>query len=205
MEKNLPSCEHTAVMPCGQDPSVYSCLARCDRIMECCSKICRFRCHECQNENEKQEDGKVIRTQHRLHPCEKRLHCSHPCREKCSSSHEHTKRCMEDCRQSCGHAKCQSRCSEPCAPCQEPCGWSATLFSINYISFLISFQELRPLLLSCPMWFGQLKQYLRLLSVINLNPIDMCTVAVRQTVQEISKVWPSMPIWCVIYQRDDSI
>ena len=33
-----------------------------------------------------------------------------------------------------------------------------SFFSIDYISFLISFQELRPLLLSCPMWFGQLKQ-----------------------------------------------
>ena len=57
------------------------------------------------------------------------------------------------------------------------------------------------------MWFGQLKQYFRLLSVINLNSIsiDMCTAAVRQTVQETSDVWPSMPIWCVIYQRDDGI
>ena len=139
MEKNLPSCEHSAIMPCGQDPSVHPCLARCDQDMECCSKKCRFHCHECQNENEKQEDGKVVRTQHRPHPCEKRLHCSHPCREKCSSSHEHTKKCMEDCRQSCKHAKCHLRCSEPCAPCQEPCGWSASFFPIvDYMSFLIS-------------------------------------------------------------------
>src|ERR1700734_3727912 len=117
MEKNLPSCEHTAVMPCGQDPLFYRCLVRCDRLMECCSKICRFRCHECQAENVQQEDGKVARIQHRAHPCEKRLHCSHPCREKCSSNHEHTKKCMEDCRQSCKRARCHLRCSDPCAPC----------------------------------------------------------------------------------------
>ena len=146
-------------MPCGQDPSLHSCLARCERLMECCSKICRFRCYECQNENKKQEDGKVVRTQHRLHPCEKRLHCSHPCREKCSSTHEHTKRCMEDCRQSCKHAKCRLRCSEPCAPCQEPCGWSASFFPHRLPLFLISLQELRPLLVSCTMWFGQLKKF----------------------------------------------
>jgi hypothetical protein len=42
-------------------------------------------------------------------------------------------------------------------------------------------------------------------SVINLNLVDMCAIAVRQTVQETSEVWPSMPIWCVIYRRDDSI
>ena len=140
MEKYLPSCEHTAVMPCGQDPSVYSCLARCDHLMECCSKTCRFLCHQCQTEDQWQEDGKVIRTQHRPHPCEKRLHCSHPCREKCSSSHEHTKRCMEECRQSCKHAKCHLRCSEPCAPCQEPCGWSAFFFfhNLHFISHLIA-------------------------------------------------------------------
>ena len=70
----------------------------------------------------------------------------------------------------------------------------------------MSLQELRPLLLSCPMWFGQLKQYFILLSVINLNSLDMCTIAVRQTVQENSEVWPSMPIRCVIiYWRGDSI
>ena len=80
-----------------------------------------------------------------------------------------------------------------------------SFFSIDYISFLILLQELRPLLLSCPMWFGQLKQYFRLLSVINLSHIDMCTIAVRQTLQEISEVWPSMPIWCVIYRRDNNI
>ena len=114
---------------------------------------------------------------------------------------------MEDCRQFCKHAKCRLRCSEPCAPCQEPCGWSAFFFPIDYVSFpfLISLQELRPLLLSCPLWFGQLTLYFRLLSIINLNPIDMSTVAVRQIVQETSEVWPSMPIWCVIYRRDDSI
>jgi hypothetical protein len=66
-------------------------------------------------------------------------------------------------------------------------------------------QELRPLLLSCTMWFGQLKKDFRLLSVINLNSVDMCTFAVRQTMQEGSEVWTSVPIWCVIYRKDDSI
>ena len=129
VEKNLPSCEHIAVMPCGQDPSLHSCLAPCEQPMECCSKTCRFRCHECQTENVKQEEGKVARIQHRPHPCEKRLHCSHPCQVKCSSNHEHTKRCMEKCRQSCKHAQCQLYCSEPCAPCQEPCGWSVSFLT----------------------------------------------------------------------------
>ncbi|KAF8813222.1 P-loop containing nucleoside triphosphate hydrolase protein, partial [Phlegmacium glaucopus] len=145
MEKDLPLCEHTAIMSCGQDPSDYSCLARCDRLMECCSKICRSRCHECQTDNVKQEDGKVARAQHRTHPCEKRLHCSHPCRAKCSSSHEHTKRCMERLSLtllgalcslsrtmwmvgfflllSCDHYSCPVPCGSICVrlPCDKPC------------------------------------------------------------------------------------
>jgi hypothetical protein len=155
MEKCLPSCEHVAVMACGQDPSNYSCLARCDRLMECCLKICRFRCHECQTENVRQEGLDVLRTQHRPHPCEKRRHCSHSCREKCSSRHEHTNnlKCMEKCQRSCKHAQCPLPCWEPCAPCQEPCDWWALFFTkILFIFHLVTGTALTTPVLSHVVW-----------------------------------------------------
>ncbi|KDR70088.1 hypothetical protein GALMADRAFT_255486 [Galerina marginata CBS 339.88] len=129
MEKALPTCEHTAVMACGQDPSTHHCVARCGMTMSCCSKSCSARCHKCQTHNVLPADGKLIRSQHHDHPCEKSLHCGHRCQESCSQDHEHTAKCQEKCRQSCVHAQCRLPCSVPCAPCKEPCAWNCTHYT----------------------------------------------------------------------------
>lgn len=123
MEKPLPTCEHTAVMACSQDPSQYRCSTRCGLAMTCCSKSCNAPCHVCQSQNSLQEDGKVKRTRHRAHPCESSLHCGHRCQEHCSEDHNHTLKCSKPCQQSCVHAQCHRVCSTVCAPCQEPCTW----------------------------------------------------------------------------------
>lgn len=123
MEKPLPTCEHSAVMACGQDPSLYSCNERCGSTLKCCSKSCNARCHECQSENIPQAGERIIRTQHRTHPCESLLYCGHRCQEHCSEGHDHTSKCLKTCRQSCSHAQCRKPCSTLCSPCQEPCAW----------------------------------------------------------------------------------
>jgi len=123
MEKPLPTCEHSAVMACGQDPATYKCTKRCGLEMKCCSKSCIAPCNECQSKNPPQFDEKTVRTQHRTHACETSLHCGHRCQEHCSDDHHHTVKCMLTCRQSCVHARCYRSCSTLCAPCQEPCSW----------------------------------------------------------------------------------
>jgi hypothetical protein len=124
VEKQLPYCEHTALMPCSQDSAAYRCVARCGITMNCCHKTCKSQCYECQGGDPGVEiKGPIPRLLHRAHPCEQRLYCEHHCQEACSEDHHHTTKCMATCRQSCAHAQCRSPCSTPCAPCQEPCTW----------------------------------------------------------------------------------
>ncbi|KAI6040315.1 hypothetical protein EDC04DRAFT_3140449 [Pisolithus marmoratus] len=125
LEKRLPHCEHSVDMECSQDAGDYRCKARCGELMSCCGKTCNAPCHDCQRTNDphSEEAGLVRRQNHLRHPCKKSLHCEHMCQEACSGNHEHTKRCMEPCRQACTHARCKLPCSDPCAPCKEQCTW----------------------------------------------------------------------------------
>ncbi|KAI6119903.1 hypothetical protein EDD16DRAFT_1579433 [Pisolithus croceorrhizus] len=126
LEKRLPHCEHSVHMECSQNPEDYRCKARCGELMSCCGKMCNAPCYDCQRANDPHsEEALFIRRQnHHRHPCQKNLHCEHICQEACSNDHEHTRRCMEPCRQACTHAKCRLPCSEPCAPCKEQCTWT---------------------------------------------------------------------------------
>ncbi|KIK93721.1 hypothetical protein PAXRUDRAFT_828683 [Paxillus rubicundulus Ve08.2h10] len=123
--KALPRCEHTASMPCSQEPEHHRCLARCTNWMTCCSKSCNASCYQCQASNpQPDEEGAVKRIKHLYHSCEKRLYCEHPCQQPCSDDHEHTMRCTAKCRQVCSHTQCNRECSFPCAPCKQPCTWT---------------------------------------------------------------------------------
>ncbi|KAF9555859.1 P-loop containing nucleoside triphosphate hydrolase protein [Agrocybe pediades] len=124
LSKKLPNCEHQTVMDCGADPSTHICSERCGVTMKCCGKDCNASCHECQGSNVRSPaTGRILRTVHKRHPCEKLIHCGHRCQQPCSEEHEHTTKCMQQCRQSCVHAQCRLPCSVPCAPCQKPCPW----------------------------------------------------------------------------------
>ena len=127
VEKDLPTCEHSASMPCSWDAEAHMCTKPCDGIMGCCGRTCQSRCSDCQvlNLDQRADDGKVTRAQHARHPCKKPLFCGHVCTLPCAQDHVCTKSCSEDCRQECAHAKCRLRCSAPCASCKEACTWYA--------------------------------------------------------------------------------
>ncbi|KAG1731512.1 uncharacterized protein EDB91DRAFT_1154350 [Suillus paluster] len=129
VDKELPSCEHTARLTCSTDPSTYHCKAPCGGIMSCCGRTCKAKCYECQQKNPTSEGQRTWRAQHLPHPCEKPLFCEHLCQEACCDDHKHTVACRKPCRQACSHARCQLPCSVPCAPCQEPCTWSCPHYS----------------------------------------------------------------------------
>lgn len=129
--KALPNCEHTAQMMCSRDATLYRCEASCGGIMtSCCGRDCRSRCSECQQVNNKVDEGPVLRQLHRQHPCQKTLYCEHLCANPCSADHKCTTRCKEACRQVCSHARCRQHCSTPCAPCKERCTWSVKIHRI---------------------------------------------------------------------------
>ncbi|RPD60417.1 hypothetical protein L226DRAFT_469457 [Lentinus tigrinus ALCF2SS1-7] len=129
VRKELPGCEHSATMACHQDPSTVWCQEPCGGTLQCCTKMCKSSCGNCRSlTNQKSPDvaskGKVVRTQHGGHPCERLLYCEHKCGLQCHSKDaECNTSCRERCRQQCTHHKCPKPCSEPCAPCMEPCPW----------------------------------------------------------------------------------
>ena len=127
VRKELPSCEHAAIMPCYQDPATHYCQEVCRGTLSCCSRTCKSKCGDCQSitlQNSKEKPvGKVPRLGHRSHPCERPLYCQHLCGLPCSQNHECNTSCRGECRQRCSHTRCRRPCHVPCAPCMEPCMW----------------------------------------------------------------------------------
>ncbi|KAH8976901.1 hypothetical protein EDB92DRAFT_1938185 [Lactarius akahatsu] len=99
VSKRLPGCEHCVTIACSGDPSNLVCKEICGGYNACCGRTCKSRCHECQ---EVTRDNAAPRA--RAIP-------------RCNL------KCLESCRQRCGHQKCQKECWEPCSPCMEPCEW----------------------------------------------------------------------------------
>ncbi|KAJ7496030.1 hypothetical protein B0H11DRAFT_2171669 [Mycena galericulata] len=120
--KNFPTCEHSAQMTCSSDPSDALCTGICSGTMSCCGRSCNSRCHECQSINTPVE-GRIDRTEHAQHLCQKPLFCAHPCSKPCSRDHECAKACRQNCRQECSHSRCNAYCSTPCSPCMKDCTW----------------------------------------------------------------------------------
>jgi hypothetical protein len=124
VNKQLPSCEHTANMPCHQDPITYECQERCGIDYPCCSRSCNATCGRCQVLNTAQEgQARIPRTLHPPHPCGRRLFCGHDCKDNCENGHVCSGLCSDTCRQTCPHNVCRKSCSIPCNPCVERCSW----------------------------------------------------------------------------------
>ncbi|OCH91424.1 P-loop containing nucleoside triphosphate hydrolase protein [Obba rivulosa] len=123
--RNLPHCDHLAVMRCSEEITNYMCRESCGGIMPCCGRNCAVSCHQCLALNVPPDhaEGRIARLTHVTHPCQKSLYCGHLCGAPCSQDHTCTTVCKMECRQVCVHARCKSYCSTPCVPCQEPCTW----------------------------------------------------------------------------------
>ncbi|KAI5123686.1 hypothetical protein M0805_001714 [Coniferiporia weirii] len=125
VRRDLPSCEHSIVLPCSADVREHKCRALCDGILTCCGKSCKSKCFECQLENHAAVQ-RGSRAMHKGHECRKPLYCEHLCRGLCSEDHKCLNECEEECRQACVHSQCKLPCSKPCTPCQEPCTWNCS-------------------------------------------------------------------------------
>lgn len=122
VEKDLPYCEHAAIVDCCQDPADVQCTVTCAQIMACCQTPCQSYCGACQ----RQSSVPGIRETHCVHRCDQELHCGHFCQQSCESDHAAacgTTNCRSSCVQRCPHRICSHDCSEPCLPCDNPCPW----------------------------------------------------------------------------------
>lgn len=129
VRKRLPGCEHTAAVPCHQDPSTVWCLEPCAQPLQCCTKTCKSTCSSCRSltidHTSPRKTGRIVRSHHAAHPCERMRYCGHKCGLDCHPKGQNCNPlCRQTCRQRCVHHKCPKICSEPCSPCMEPCTWS---------------------------------------------------------------------------------
>ncbi|KAF8639511.1 hypothetical protein AX17_001416 [Amanita inopinata Kibby_2008] len=129
VEKQLPTCEHTAELPCSTDVTEYICTRPCNGVMTCCGRDCSAQCYRCQRKNVANELGRTERMSHCEHLCNKSLYCGHECSLPCSRDHQCMTKCQKPCRQKCVHARCSGKCSTPCAPCMERCTWLCSHFT----------------------------------------------------------------------------
>ena len=124
VEVSHPLCEHRIRKKCHEDASKIECQALCGGTLDCCSKTCSSKCCFCVKLSRSGESiERVVRGQHKKHPCERILFCQHLCGLDCSQDHQCNERCQNQCRQSCDHHNCKLVCSKPCPPCLEPCTW----------------------------------------------------------------------------------
>lgn len=141
--KKLPFCEHSASMACHQDPKIYRCMALCAKALDCCSKLCKARCSDCQLLSKDSQATSVKRTVHKPHPCERTLYCQHQCKLDCHPKEKGcNSNCQELCQHQCTHRRCKDPCSTPCTPCMEQCTWQCQHFacpvSCGSVSFLFN-------------------------------------------------------------------
>nr|XP_040059120.1 NFX1-type zinc finger-containing protein 1 isoform X2 [Gasterosteus aculeatus aculeatus] len=139
VEKVVPRCGHTQVVPCHQDPETFLCQEPCQQLLQCghpCAALCGEPCTSlCQVKvalrlkcGHGQRDACFYQT-HPYEPkcktpCQKQLQCGHACDGSCG-------RCFQGrfhsaCRHRCERLLiCSHKCPEPCPmacpPCRKPC------------------------------------------------------------------------------------
>ena len=97
MPKTVPKCGHEQQIPCCVHPEVFSCHAKCERMLPCehkcgneCGQQCTILCQEmcmkslpCGHEKRLQCHKDPMVHNHCKNHCTKLLNCGHPCSTKC--------------------------------------------------------------------------------------------------------------------------
>uniref|UniRef100_A0A4W6EBA4 Zinc finger NFX1-type containing 1 n=1 Tax=Lates calcarifer TaxID=8187 RepID=A0A4W6EBA4_LATCA len=139
VEKIIPQCQHTQMVPCHQDPETFICQEPCQKKLWCghpcdsaCGEPCTIKCRvkvtlrlRC---GHSQEDACFYRTQIEepkcKSPCKHQLKCGHPCRGNCGKCYQGRFHfpCLHQCERLliCSH-KCREPCTRDCPPCKRPC------------------------------------------------------------------------------------
>ncbi|XP_030275595.1 NFX1-type zinc finger-containing protein 1 isoform X4 [Sparus aurata] len=139
VEKIIPQCQHSQMVPCHQDPATFACQEPCKKMLPCghpcdssCGEPCTSKCKvkvtlqllcghsqvaecfymTCTGEVECRA------------PCEHKLLCGHACRGTCGKCYQGRFHfpCVHQCERLliCSH-KCNQPCTSSCPPCQRPC------------------------------------------------------------------------------------
>ncbi|XP_005740056.1 NFX1-type zinc finger-containing protein 1 [Pundamilia nyererei] len=139
VEKIIPKCQHTQLIPCHQDPNTFTCQEPCQKLLSCehpCESVCGLPCtSKCKVKvilklrcGHTQEDAcfykDCIDKAECKAPCEHQLKCGHACRGtcgKCFQGRFHFA-CYHKCERLliCSH-QCKEPCTGDCPPCQRPC------------------------------------------------------------------------------------
>ena len=138
MEKEIPTCGHTQIVPCGIPVETFMCQKKCLEFQPC-GHLCPGKCWEectsfqclrivkrefdCGHEIEK-PCWELSERYQCEEPCRATLECEHPCVGNCSECKQGRMHvpCEADCerRRVCLHL-CQEPCTKNCPPCPEKC------------------------------------------------------------------------------------
>ncbi|XP_007548089.1 NFX1-type zinc finger-containing protein 1 isoform X1 [Poecilia formosa] len=139
VEKIIPQCQHTQMVPCYQDPGTFTCEEPCQKLLPCghrcdsvCGSSCSTRCIvqvtlklRCGHIQQGPCFYKTSTVQPECRaPCKHQLKCGHDCRGTCSRCYQgrfHAP-CPRRCERLliCSH-KCAEPCTRDCPPCRKPC------------------------------------------------------------------------------------
>ncbi|XP_039653022.1 NFX1-type zinc finger-containing protein 1 isoform X2 [Perca fluviatilis] len=139
VEKIIPQCQHTQMVPCHRDPQTFICKEPCQKLLPCghpCDSLCGEKCtSQCKVKvtlklkcGHSQQDACFYKTHIEQPecrtPCEEQLKCGHPCHGNCGKCYQGRFHypCFHHCDRLliCSH-KCREPCTRDCPPCQEPC------------------------------------------------------------------------------------
>ncbi|XP_008287693.1 NFX1-type zinc finger-containing protein 1 isoform X2 [Stegastes partitus] len=139
VEKIIPRCQHTQMVPCHQDPEKFECQKPCQKLLPCghpCDSVCGAPCtSRCMVKvplrlkcGHSQQDACFYKTHMEQPecrtPCEHQLQCGHACHGTCSKCYQGRFHfpCFHKCERLliCSH-KCSKPCTNNCPPCQRNC------------------------------------------------------------------------------------
>ena len=139
VDKIIPQCQHTQMIPCHQDPETFTCQEPCQKLLRCghqCDSVCGQPCStKCRVKvtlelkcGHNQKGNCYYKTQTEEPECRARcellLKCGHVCPGTCGRCFQGRfhNRCSHRCERLlvCSH-KCIEPCTRDCPPCQRPC------------------------------------------------------------------------------------